>query len=227
MPSQAGNYEGAIPHIGEAFFKPAVERQFKDYNEAYTKAMEAGGIQFLIDMFSQPDIIMPEDDITVKFYCPLTARAIDDECDYEDGEEPNFINIDSSVLIHYEDELRAALVKKMARGDGADMATYYNGLAKEKLFSAKWDVEMVGNELYGCIHADLTEPLTEEEKNDLARWISGQNSDGLLENFGEEPFEEDVNMYADFWNDGDDYFVLAEDDFEEHLNSGQGMGGMQ
>ena len=26
---EAGNYEGAIPHIGEAFFKPVVERQCK------------------------------------------------------------------------------------------------------------------------------------------------------------------------------------------------------
>ena len=49
---EAGDYEGAIPHIGEAFFKPAVTKQFDTYNEAYTRAMEAGGKQFMVDMFS-------------------------------------------------------------------------------------------------------------------------------------------------------------------------------
>ena len=49
---EAGDYEGAIPHIGEAFFKPAVTKQFDTYSEAYTWAMEAGGKQFLVDMFS-------------------------------------------------------------------------------------------------------------------------------------------------------------------------------
>ena len=49
---EAGDYEGAIPHIGEAFFKPAVAKQFDTYSEAYTRAMEAGGKQFLVDMFS-------------------------------------------------------------------------------------------------------------------------------------------------------------------------------
>ena len=53
---EAGNYEGAIPHIGEAFFEPVAQRQCKDFNEAYTVAMEAGGKQFILDMLTQPDI---------------------------------------------------------------------------------------------------------------------------------------------------------------------------
>lgn len=36
---EAGNYEGAIPHIGEAFFAPVVQRQCRDFNEAYTVAI--------------------------------------------------------------------------------------------------------------------------------------------------------------------------------------------
>ena len=56
---EAGNYEGAIPHIGEAFFEPVVQRQCKDYSEAYKIAMEAGGKQFLLDMLSQPDMETP------------------------------------------------------------------------------------------------------------------------------------------------------------------------
>ena len=51
---EAGNYEEAIPHIGEAFFEPVIQRQYRDFNEAYTMAMEAGGKRFLIDMITQP-----------------------------------------------------------------------------------------------------------------------------------------------------------------------------
>ena len=49
---EAGKYEGAVPHIGEAFFTVAAVRQFSDFSEAYKAAMETGGKQFLIDMFS-------------------------------------------------------------------------------------------------------------------------------------------------------------------------------
>ena len=47
----AGDYEGAYPHIGEAMFKSVVTRQFDSYSEAFKAAMEAGGKQFLVDMF--------------------------------------------------------------------------------------------------------------------------------------------------------------------------------
>ena len=49
---EAGNYEGAFPHIGEAMFKPVVTKQFDSFSEAYKSAMEAGGKQFMVDMFS-------------------------------------------------------------------------------------------------------------------------------------------------------------------------------
>jgi len=53
---EAGNYEGAIPHIGEAFFKPAVTKNYDSFSDAYKAAMEAGGKQFMVDMFSgQPE----------------------------------------------------------------------------------------------------------------------------------------------------------------------------
>ena len=49
---EAGDYEGAIPHIGEAFFKPAVTKQYDSFSDAYKAAMEAGGKKFMVDMFS-------------------------------------------------------------------------------------------------------------------------------------------------------------------------------
>jgi len=49
---EAGKYEDAFPHIGDAFFIPAVVKQFDNFSDALTAAMEAGGKQFLVDMFS-------------------------------------------------------------------------------------------------------------------------------------------------------------------------------
>jgi hypothetical protein len=49
---EAGTYEGAYPHIGEASFIPKVTRKCVDYSEAFAVAMEAGGKKFLMDMFS-------------------------------------------------------------------------------------------------------------------------------------------------------------------------------
>jgi hypothetical protein len=59
---EAGDYEDAFPHIGDAVFNPKVTRQCKDYNEAFTVAMESGGKKFLIDMFSSgPDTPLLEE----------------------------------------------------------------------------------------------------------------------------------------------------------------------
>ena len=55
---EAGSYEGAVPHIGEAMFRPAATRQYDNYSAAFTAAMEAGGKRFLADMFSA-DIPQP------------------------------------------------------------------------------------------------------------------------------------------------------------------------
>lgn len=56
---EAGTYEGAFPHIGEASFTVKAERQCKDYNEAFAAAMEAGGKKFLLDMFSADAVPPP------------------------------------------------------------------------------------------------------------------------------------------------------------------------
>jgi len=55
---EAGTYEGAFPHIGEAIFTVNAERQCKDYSAAFAAAMEAGGKKFLLDMFSG-DVVPP------------------------------------------------------------------------------------------------------------------------------------------------------------------------
>jgi hypothetical protein len=48
----AGTYEGAVPHIGEADFRPLRREQHGSYSDAFAAAIKLGGKQFLVDMFS-------------------------------------------------------------------------------------------------------------------------------------------------------------------------------
>lgn len=47
-----GTYEGALPHIGEASFTRKAVIDCGNSNQAFQKAVELGGQQFLKDMFS-------------------------------------------------------------------------------------------------------------------------------------------------------------------------------
>ncbi len=51
-----GIYEGAFPHIGEACFQVKAERKCSNYDEAFQKACELGGIKFLTDLFSSSQV---------------------------------------------------------------------------------------------------------------------------------------------------------------------------
>ena len=53
---ELGTYEGAIPHIGEAFFSVKTEKQCSSFDEAFKFACQIGGKRFLIDMFSGDNI---------------------------------------------------------------------------------------------------------------------------------------------------------------------------
>ena len=49
---EAGRYEDAFPHIGDATFTPLVSKSYESYAKAYQAALEATGVPFLVDMFS-------------------------------------------------------------------------------------------------------------------------------------------------------------------------------
>ena len=49
---QAGTYEDAYPHIGEASFILKAEKECGSFNEAFKLACEVGGKKFLMDMFA-------------------------------------------------------------------------------------------------------------------------------------------------------------------------------
>ena len=155
------------------------------------------------------------------FFCPLVGNI-----DEGDGD---MFTVGDSYLADSEDEINDAL-KEYTANDENDMATYYNkddGLS-EKLTSAVWSVELHGDKLFGRIDCSLKEALTAEETEALQDWLTGQCSDGLGEGFEQQPIDTmDGELFVSFWNSGDDYAMMTEDEFEDHLqNTEMTMGGM-
>ena len=159
--------------------------------------------------------------IKAVFFCPLVGNI-----DEGDGD---MFTVGDSYLADSEDEINDAL-KEYTANDENDMATYYNkddGLS-EKLTSAVWSVELHGDKLFGRIDCSLKEALTAEETEALRDWLTGQCSDGLGEGFEQQPIDTmDGELFVSFWNSGDDYAMMTEDEFEDHLqNTEMTMGGM-
>ena len=155
------------------------------------------------------------------FFCPLVGNI-----DEGDGD---MFTVGDSYLADSEDEINDAL-KEYTANDENDMATYYNkddGLS-EKLTSAVWSVELHGDKLFGRIDCSLKEALTAEETEALRDWLTGQCSDGLGEGFEQQPIDTmDGELFVSFWNSGDNYAMMTEDEFEDHLqNTEMTMGGM-
>ena len=155
------------------------------------------------------------------FFCPLVGNI-----DEGDGD---MFTVGDSYLADSVDEIADALNRYTAN-DENDMATYYNeddGVS-EKLTSAVWSVELHGGRLFGRIDCSLKEALTAEETEALRDWVTGQCSDGLGEGFEQQPIDTmDGELFVSFWNSGDDYAMMTEDEFEDHLqNTEMTIGGM-
>ena len=155
------------------------------------------------------------------FFCPLVGNI-----DEGDGD---MFTVGDSYLANSVDEINDAL-KEYTANDENDMAAYYNeddGI-KEKLTSAVWSVELHGGRLFGRIDCSLKEALTAEETEALRDWLIGQCSDGLCEGFEQQPIDTmDGELFVSFWNSGDDYAMMTEDEFEDHLqNTEMTIGGM-
>ena len=165
---------------------------------------------------------MPVDTEIMNFYCPLFVRQYNpDTEEYEPA--------DSVYLARNEDEIRAAL---HAWTDGKDETEFLDDGLRPKIASLGWEIERIGGEVYGKAVCEIRAPLTENEQEELAQWLSEDTSDGLLENFGEYPIKTgDGDLYVSFFQyDGENY-MLPEEDFRaqvlgEQAQGFSGMGGM-
>lgn len=154
------------------------------------------------------------------YYFPLTGKLWDDEY----GEE---LPAGKRFLLGQEDEIREKFAK-YTRRDIDNMSVYYDEAGADKLLLADWGFEVIDNELYGKVDVRLTEPMTEDEENELREWIHGQNSDGLGEGFEQQEIMTDQgNLYVSFWDSGEGYFIKDDEEMDEYLgHTGQQFGGM-
>lgn len=155
------------------------------------------------------------------FYCPLVGNI-------EDGYDDTFI-VGSTFLRDYAWAIEDA-IEKDRRLDDQDMAQYFHEDAglKDKLASMVWGVEVYRGELFGKIECSLKDEMTPAEEEILKDYITGQNSDGWGEHFEQQPIDtEDGDLYVSFWNSGDDYAIMTQDELDAYIESqGMKMGGM-
>ena len=154
------------------------------------------------------------------YYFPLTGKIWDDEY----GEE---LPAGKRFLLGQEDEIRDSF-SRYTRRDVDNMAVYFHEAGADKLLLADWGFEVLDDELYGKVDVRLTEPMTEEEENELREWIHGQNSDGLGEGYEQQEIPTDRgNLYVSFWDSGTGYFIKDSEEMDEYLgHTGQQFGGM-
>ena len=160
---------------------------------------------------------------TISFYYPVVGQL--DEKD-DDGAF-DMESVSASYLSDFEGEIREALIKEQ-RFDTRNMVSYIDcgEELRDKLVAMLWDVEVIGDKLYGRTDVRIAEPLTPEEIEVVKQNVLGQNSDGLCEGFEQGPISIDEgDLYVSMWNSGDDYFICSEDELDEHIeqNSGQGF----
>lgn len=158
--------------------------------------------------------------VSKTYYFPLTGKIWDEEY----GEE---LPAGKRFLLGQEDAIREKFAE-YTRRDIDNMSVYFRGAGADKLLLADWGFEVLGDELYGKMDVRLTEPMTEEEENELRDWILGQNSDGLGEGFEQREVSTDRgDLYLSSWDSGEGYFIKDGEEMDEYLgHTGQQFGGM-
>ena len=158
---------------------------------------------------------MPENEITLKLYSPLTGDFYRNDADEYgwNNEVTDYPTLFSGVdMSYYEDSIREAVEQHNI--DNGNLMPYFdkeqNPGVKTKVLSAVPSVEIRNGELMGCTTVKLREPLTDTEMKDFQDYLKGQFSDGwgegfeqreiqtgdgvLYVHFGEEPFDFEVEQ---------------------------------
>ena len=158
--------------------------------------------------------------VSKTYYFSLTGKIWDEEY----GEE---LNAGKRFLLGQEDAIREKFAE-YTRRDKDNMSVYFHETGADKLLLADWGFEVMDDELYGKVDVRLTEPMTEEEENELKDWIRGQNSDGLGEGFEQREISTDRgDLYLSFWDSGEGYFIKDGEEMDEYLgHTGLQFGGV-
>ncbi len=141
-------------------------------------------------------------------YSPLTADLM-----VEGVDEGNLYRSD---LTQYAEEIAAAIEREECAGEEVRGLMHYFDESREvaaKVMSAHPKVAEINGELYGVLECKISEPLTEEDIQVLKDYWTGQMSDGWGEGFEQRPIDvEDGEIYVSFWNNGNFWSVMTEEE---------------
>ena len=199
-----------------------IDEEISDVPEEHREYLESNLVN---EQYSDVDELFNDIKATTKFFapvkmsffCPLAGNINDHEGDYYEA--------DGAILTENIDKIEDAIMSEQARE--LKMGEYISDHAdiKGKVLFAEWGVEEHRGALYGKIDCYLSEELSPEETERLKDAITGQNSDGLGEDFEQREIHiDDGDLYVSYWQSGDEYFLHTEDEFDEYLSQ---MGGMR
>ena len=149
---------------------------------------------------------------TETFYFPLKGEVMD-----SDEYEPSPVG--NGFLKYHQYEISERLDAEQDYMD-EDMKDFFydDDPAQAKMLSARWGLVEMDDTLYGKVDFRLREPFTDEEKQRVKQWVTGQNSDGFGEGFEQRELKtDDGDLYVSMWNSSDKYFVYDEDEMNEYL----------
>lgn len=201
----------AIPSCKNRWEASVVKRTVKaeNFNGMLMKAITPDELQVGARIFEVKEFAA----MVKSFYFPLTIYR------YPsfgfDSEE-----LDSTSAVYLLPFIERAFAEYQC-GD-TDMAQYfdeyYSETAPKKIKSIEWKIKEKDGSLYGCVDVSLIEELTPEETQCLKKWIRGQNSDGVGEDFEQHDIRVgDRRFSVSFWNPSDNYCIYDEEEFEDFL----------
>ncbi len=161
----------------------------------------------------------------ISFYCPLVGNKSEQ---YDDEYYESFYEVDGDELLGHSDEITELLIREQPISFDMGGCLGRQANLYGRLTFVEWNVEEVGETLYGRVDCYLDGEIDDAELERLRDVVVGQVSDGFGESFEQRAIEtSDGELYVSFWNGDDDYFMLTGDEFEEHLGQQNGMGGIQ
>ena len=173
--------------------------------------------------------VLPPKLTTFKLYMPLTAELYE-RSEYGDLESES-TELDGRALRSCQDQIMAELVKSRMPEETERGLMYWYGKADSintKVHSAVFTVEERDRQLWGVAECRVAGELSAAELDTLKKYITGQAADGWGEHFEQQPIDtEDGDLYVSFWNCGDDYAIMTQDELDAYIESqGMKMGGM-